>query len=121
MDISGVVGTSWPWKKFPVWLENDDVIDTAIRDIIFTGLGERKMNNTFGSDTFALVFENKGPMLDALARREISLSIRQHLPVVNVLNIDVIEGEKDTDPVDIVVSYEYLGILSTVTVPVDGP
>jgi len=110
MTISGVIGISWPWNTFPVWVENDDVIGLAINDIVFTALGERKMNSNFGSEAMRLVFENRGELLEALARRELSLAIRQHLPSVSVLNIDVIEAATDTDPDRIVVDYEYLGV-----------
>ena len=110
MTISGIIGTSWPWNIFPVWVENDDAIYDSIQRIIFTVLGERKMNSLFGSDTISVVFENRGEILAALARREISLALAQHLPVVSVLNIDVIEPEQDTDPVDVIVYYEYQGV-----------
>jgi len=118
MGISGVIGVNWPWNKFPEFIENTDVIDTALRDIIFTMLGERKMNPTFGSQTITIVFENRGLMLETLSKREISIALAQHLPSVKVLNIDVEEPEKDTEPVTITVTYEYLGFVSTVTVPV---
>jgi phage baseplate assembly protein W len=118
MAISGVVGVNWPWNKFPVFIENADVIETAIHDIIFTALGERKMNSAFGSQTLALVFENKGEMLQSLAKREISIALAQHLPSIEVLNIDVEEPEKDTDPVTITVTYRYLGVVGTTSLAV---
>jgi len=57
-------------------------------------------------------------LLKALANREISLSLRQHLPMIKVLNIDVQHGERDTDPVEIVVDYEYNGVRGNANVPV---
>jgi len=116
MSISGVVGVSWPWKVFPTFIEGSDVMDQAITDIIFTALGERKMNLSFGSEVMKLVFENKGILLQSLAKREISIALKQHLPVVKVLNIDVEESEKDTDPVTITVTYEYKGAISSTSI-----
>ena len=72
------------------------------------------MNLSFGSDVMSTVFENKGVLLDALVKRTISLAIAQNLPQVQVLNIDVSEGEDDTDPVTVTVDYVYLGAQGTV-------
>jgi len=112
-SISGVIGTSWPWDVFPVWVENDDVVNQAIHDVLFTALGERKMNLVFGSEVVKIVFENKGALLQSLATREISIAIAQHLSFINVQNIDVDEPEKDTDPVTITIAYKYQGVPST--------
>jgi phage baseplate assembly protein W len=115
---SALVGVSWPWKTAPQWQANADVIKTAIISVVFTALGERKKNPGFGSDTLSTVFENKGPLLNALLSRVIILAISKNLPTVTVLNIDVVEGEKDTDPVDVTVYYEYQDVKSSVTVQV---
>ena len=119
MQTSGVTGVAWPWSKSPQWVENNQVIDQAIRDVIFTRRGERKMNPDFGSDAISTVFENKGFMLEALAKRTISLALAQHLPTVQLLNIDVSEGETDNDPVTITVDYVYLGSQGTVATEVE--
>ena len=110
MTISGLAGTSWPWNVFPVFVYDEDVIYNAFSDIIFTALEERKMNTQYGGEVNRVVFENKGPLLSALAQREITRAIRTHLPIVTLRNIDVREGEKDNDPVDIVIDYEFQGI-----------
>lgn len=116
----GLVGTTWPWRVFPSWISDNDLVEQAIKDVIFTTVGERKMSTEYGSGAMSFVFENKGPLLEALARRTISLALAQHLPVVRVLNIDVDEGEADTDPVTITVDYEYLGTAGNVAVEIPG-
>jgi len=118
---SGVKGVSWPWTSSPTWIEDDEVIDRAIKTVIFTRKGERKMNLSFGSDAISTVFENKGVLLEALAKRTISLALAQHLPQVQVLNIDVTEGDQDNDPVTINTDYLYLGSQGTVTTQVNQP
>jgi phage baseplate assembly protein W len=123
MAISGLVGVSWPWKSgVPRFEYDEDVINQAIDDIIFTTLGERKMNTNHGSEVIRLVFENQGLLLVALAKREITIALNVHLPVINVLNIDVIEAESDNDPVDIQVAYSYFGVRkdTSVSVPTEG-
>lgn len=118
MSISGLAGTSWPWKEFPRQIEDLEVVAQAIEDIIFTGLKARKMNLTHGSQVMSLVFANKGVLLTTLASREVSIALAQHLPEVEVVNVDVDEGEKDTDPVTITVTYRYQGIYGSVDVDV---
>ena len=97
---NGLKGTTWPWKVVPDFAYDEDVIQTAITDIILTTVGERKMNTLHGSHVLRLVFENKGAILNAMASREITNALRFHLPAINVLNVDVVEGLQDNDPVD---------------------
>ncbi len=118
---SSLIGTSWPWKVFPSWTMNNEVIEVAIKDVVFTAIGERKKNPFYGSDSISTVFENKGPLLVALLNRTLILAISTHLPMVTVRNIDVQEGEKDTDPVDVTVYYAYQNVPGSVTVPVETP
>jgi phage baseplate assembly protein W len=123
MTISGLVGVAWPWDSgVPQFEYDEDVIYTAIKDIIFTTLGERTMNTKHGSEVIRLVFENKGPLMVALARREVTVALTQHLPLIKVLNVDVIEGEDDNDPVEVKVAYQYLGVRydADVQVPTEG-
>ena len=114
MAISRIIGTSWPWKTFPEFIENTDAMDAAVQDVIMTALRERKMNTSYGSDAQKIVFENKGILLRSLAQREISIALAEHLPSIEVLNIDVEEGERDTEPVTIIITFRHRGVISTV-------
>ena len=116
----GVVGVVWPWKAVPMWVENRDVISQAIRDVILTASGERKMSVDYGSETMSVVFENRGVLLEGLARRTISMALAVHLPEVRVLNIDVSDAVKDTDPVTVTVDYLYIGERGGVVVDIDA-
>jgi len=107
---SGIIGTSWPWKIFPKWVDNNAVIGQAIQDIIFTTMGERKMSPDHGSQVMTSLFENKGGMMESLLYRTISLALAVNLPVVKVLNIDVSDGDEDTEPVTVIVDYMYMGM-----------
>jgi phage baseplate assembly protein W len=115
----GLIGTTWPWKVVPDFAYDEDVIQTAISDVILTTVGERKMNTLHGGHVIRLVFENKGALLNALASREITNALRFHLPVISVLNVDVVEGAKDNDPVDVIVDYSYQGIRQQASVSLD--
>lgn len=111
MNLTGI---SWPWKGTPAWTQDIDVIDDALRSISMTTSGERKMNNSFGGQLQGVVFENKGRVLNALARREITFALAKNMPLVKVKNIDITESDDDNDPVTITVYYEYLGVESFV-------
>ena len=82
-----LMGVTWPWKVRPEWADGEVVVDDAIRDILLTRNGERKMNTLFGSQLMGVVFESKGRVLDTLARREITLALSSQLPVITVENI----------------------------------
>ncbi len=116
----GLHGISWPWVKYPTWVEDADVVDIAIRDILFTPNGERKMNSSFGSQLLKIVFENKGRVLDALAKREITVALSQHLTVARLLNIDIVYPEDETEPVEVTLYYEYQGVSGATTLEVES-
>lgn len=115
-----LVGTSWPWKRgVPTWVVDTVVIDNAIRDILLSMIGERKMNNNFGSQLIEVVFENKGPAFVTLATREITLALANQLPIIRVLSVDIRFPKEDDEPVDILITYEYLGEQYDTSVPVE--
>lgn len=116
-----ITGISWPWNVIPEWVVDNEVVESAMRSILFTPNGTRKMNSAFGSQLLQIVFENKGRILDALARREIMLAIAQHLPMILVRNIDIEYPDGDTEPVTIIVQYEYQAIAGVAIVSVSQP
>lgn len=116
-----IQGTAWPWTGFPEWSSDDRAIEDAMKDVLFTPVGSRKMNIDYGSKLLEIVFENKGPVLDALARREIVVSFSRNLPLVKVANIDVVTPEKDTEPVEITIWYEHQGVPGVATFEVPTP
>jgi phage baseplate assembly protein W len=116
-----IIGVSWPWDGFPEWVNDDDAIEPAMHDVLFTASGERKMNIDYGSQLLQIVFENKGRVMKSLATREIVLACQANLPLVSVSNVDVVTPESDTEPVDITVWYEYQGVPGVATFEVPTP
>ena len=114
----GLQGTSWPWVGRPEPKYDEDAIEQAFVDVLLTGSGERKMNPEHGSQLLEIVFENKGRILDALARREISRASAINLTLVEVRNIDIKYSENDDDPVDMTIYYEYQGVPSVAKIQV---
>ncbi len=109
-----LVGVNWPWTSVPMWVYDQEVIEQALHSLLFTSVGEMKMNDTYGSQLREIVFENKGRVLQGLARREIMLAVSQNLPFVQIQNIDIDEPEDDNDPVTIFVYYKYNEITGVV-------
>ena len=112
--MTTLVGINWPWIVVPVWAYDQEVIEAALHAVLFTSVGEMVMNDTYGSQLREIVFENTGPILQALARREIILSVSQNLPFIEIRNIDIEEPEDDNKPITIFVQYKYNEITGVV-------
>lgn len=109
MIATGLHGTGWPWGPVPGWSSDNDLVENLFRRAISTATGERKMNNSYGSQVYAVIFENQGRAFDALVRREIRLAISSQLPMVNVLKIDIKYPDGDNKATVVIIDYEYLG------------
>jgi len=109
MIPSGLHGTSWPWTSVPKWSSDNDLVEVFIRRAIGTATGERKMDNRYGSEIYAIIFENEGRAFDALVKREIRVAILENLPSVNILKIDIKYPDDDNKETVVTVDYEYLG------------
>jgi phage baseplate assembly protein W len=111
MTQKGIAGTTWPWNRgVPDFVYDEDVVDIAIRDILLTSVGERKMNTSYGSELVRILFENQGDLMHAMAIREITTALHFHLPSIKVVNVDVQDATSDNDPVDILITYDYQGV-----------
>jgi phage baseplate assembly protein W len=118
---SGIHGTGWPWNVAPEWQSNDQLVNSQFRSVLFTTIKERKMNIEYGGQLIKMIFENKGPLLQALARREIMFGANKFLPQLTVLNIDIVEPEKDNEPVDVTIHWEYLGVQGVINLSGELP
>ena len=111
MTQKGIAGTTWPWNRgVPDFVYDEDVINIAIKDILLTTVGERKMNTSYGSELVRILFENQGDLMRAMATREITTALHFHLPSIKVVNVDVQDATSDNDPVDILITYDYQGV-----------
>jgi len=108
-----IIGCSWPWSATgPQNATEIDLVNAKIRLVLFTFKGSHKMDPTFGSVLLAIVFENQGPVLAAMADIEIKNALGQWLPDVKILSTTVTDGRSGIEPeglVTIDIKYEWLG------------
>ena len=111
-------GIGWPWTSSPVWIEINDSVADGFRALMKTRNGERKKKWIWGGQLMQIVFENKGPVLEALANRELAAVFSQNLPDSKIKSIDYTYDDNNEKPVEILVKYEYLGETGEVSLPV---
>jgi len=105
-----VLGTGWPWSATgPQTATDIELVQAKITLILFTPLGSHKMEPTFGSNVIGLVFENRGPIMQASADLEIRGALAAWLPDVQVISVVVTEDDDIEGLVTIDVNYLYLG------------
>lgn len=116
-----ILGIAFPFRpsvtSFPAVSEDADVIADNIRRIIETPRGSRVMRPDAGSDCYAFVFENSGPLLQARIDNEVRRAIAVGEPRARVLRVDVRETETDQG-VEVVVdvAFEVVGVIRRASV-----
>jgi uncharacterized protein len=94
-------GFAFPFRKgvnsFPADATDENLIRDSIKQIILTGLGERVMRPTFGSDFYRFIMENNTDLLEELFRLELRSSIGSFEPRVIIQNIQITRRENIID------------------------
>jgi phage baseplate assembly protein W len=105
-------GISFPFRgsttSFPAEATDNDVIRDNIVRILQTMKGSRVMRPASGSNTWAFVFENTGPVLNARMDHEVRKAIADGEPRANVLNVGVSEEDRSDGGINIVVTVTYV-------------
>lgn len=110
--------------SYPIGLGNNgyfaqtfDVIDQIkinLRTFLATRKGERRMNPTFGSSLYEVVFEHSTDELPAIIESVIKEDVKSWLPILKILNVNVVTTaqERDTNKINIQIIFniERLGI-----------
>ncbi len=84
---------------------HEDDIEQAIRVIISTSKGERKMRPTFGCDIHSLIFAPANATTFGLMRHYVDEALAMWEPRIAVTDINVVPNKVDGQ-VDIFVTYE---------------
>ena len=106
-----IIGTGW---AFPLGAngrggiamsrgEND--IEQAIRIILGTSKGERRMRPTFGCQIHDLVFASNDDSTWGLARYYVEEALAMWEPRIDIVNIDVVPNQDLPNRLDISLSY----------------
>ena len=90
-------------------LKNENAIARSIRNIVFTLPGEKFFDPDFGSDISAALFENIDPTSAEFIRTQITASINNFEPRVNLLDV-VTAPYYDQNAFNVSIKYEIIGI-----------
>ena len=91
-----------------IGLKNENAIARSVRNIVFTLPGEKFFNENFGSRISASLFENIDDITPCQIVDEISQSIVNFEPRVNLINVEAFP-DFDNNTIDVLIIYEIIG------------
>ena len=91
-----------------IGLKNENAIARSVRNIVFTLPGEKFFNEDFGSNISASLFENIDQISADQIVDEITQSIENYEPRVNLLDVQAFPNF-DNNQFDVVIAYEIIG------------
>ena len=89
-------------------LKNETAISRSIRNIVFTVPGERFFDNDFGSNISRSLFENLDNISANTIREEITQSILNYEPRVELARVNV-RPNFDNNEFNVTITYEIIG------------
>ena len=90
-------------------IKNETAIARSVRNLVLTDQGERFFNPILGSKVSRLLFENVDEITAAAIQEEITTTINNFEPRVNLLSVDV-SPDYDNGEFNVTVRYEIVGI-----------
>ena len=97
-----------PLNNDLIGLKNENAIARSLRNIVFTLPGEKFFNESFGSRITESLFENIDDITAAVIVDEISESIRNYEPRVNLVDVEAFPNY-DNNSFDVVITYDVVG------------
>ena len=91
-----------------IGLKNENAIARSVRNIVFTLPGEKFFDENFGSNISASLFENMDSIAADQIVDEITQSIINFEPRVNLLNVEAFPNF-DNNQFDVAIVYEIIG------------
>ena len=90
-------------------LNNENAIARAVRNIVSTSPGEKLFNPEFGSSISEILFENVDDITAISIQDEISSSLKNYEPRVELINVTV-DPNFDANQFDVRITYRIVGI-----------
>jgi phage baseplate assembly protein W len=90
-------------------IKNETAIARSVRNLVLTAQGERFFNPILGSKVSRLLFENVDEITASAIQEEITTTINNFEPRVNLLSVDV-SPDYDNGEFNVTVRYEIVGI-----------
>ena len=91
-----------------IGLKNENAIARSVRNIVFTLPGEKFFNENFGSRISASLFENIDDISADIVVDEITQSINEWEPRVNLLDVNAFP-DFDNNSFDVIITYNIIG------------
>ena len=107
-DIS-MTFQSNPLNEDLIALKNANAIARSVRNIVMTLPGEKFFNPTFGSRISESLFENIDDITATVIIDEITESIDNYEPRVDLLDVQAFP-DYDNNSFDVIITYEIIGI-----------
>lgn len=92
-----------------ITIKNETAIARSIRNLVFTLPGEKFFNQSLGSNITQSLFESLDDVSAAAIQDEISNTIRNYEPRVNLISVDVFPNY-DTYEFNVTIRYYIVGI-----------
>lgn len=90
-------------------IKNETAIARSLRNLVLTYQGERFFNPILGSKVSRLLFENLDEITASAIQEEITTTINNFEPRVNLLSVDV-SPDYDNGEFNVTIRYEIVGI-----------
>ena len=98
-----------PLNEDLIALKNANAIARSVRNIVMTVPGEKFFNPTFGSRISESLFENIDDITATVIIDEITESIDNYEPRVDLLDVQAFP-DYDNNSFDVIITYEIIGI-----------
>ena len=92
-----------------ITLKNENAIARAVRNIVSTTPGEKLFNPEFGSSVSEILFENVDDITAISIQDEISSSLKNDEPRVELIDVDV-DPNFDQNQFDVRITYRIVGV-----------
>ena len=97
-----------PLNSDLIAIKNENAIARSVKNIVFTLPGEKYFNPNFGSRITQTLFENVDEITSSIIVDEITESINNYEPRVELLNVEAFP-DFDNNQYDVVIQYEIIG------------
>lgn len=97
-----------PLNRDLIGLKNENAISRSIRNIVFTLPGEKFFDENFGSNVTRSLFENIDDINASVIKDEITTSIENYEPRVNLVSVDAYP-DVDNNSFDVIIVYRVIG------------
>ena len=98
-----------PLNQDLIGLKNESAIARSIRNLVFTLPGERFFNENLGSRVSRSLFENIDEISASVIQDEITNTINNYEPRVNLINV-VVSPNYDENEFNVTINYRIVGI-----------